>query len=167
MSLCFGNFGQKHNGKTTRAIKLALAMPCEKIFVNDVQNEAKYKAEKKITRFYGSMDAYIDLIGKTKNGCFIIEEATMFFSHAAGNSAIVGKLLSSRFSGNVFILNFHSLRQYPVYILDYTDYMFVGKSKGNLSHLQKKFEDYPQVWKAWEAGQKSENQYYFKQVRIT
>lgn len=166
------NFGMKHNGKTYRGVKLITSFPLLRRYVNDVQREGQYQSENSITRFYGSMEQYIDLMIKEsrRNGGgdsgFIVEEATLYLPVGISSAPIKEPLCGAIHDGNFFCLNFHSLRQFPMYIMDYTDRMIIGKSHGNYKHLSDKFQDYPQIMKAWLEVMNSNNPKAFKEVAI-
>jgi hypothetical protein len=176
MSICIVNIGQTHSGKTTRTIEIIKAIPNKRILVNDIQHEKKYRENSFITKFYGSEKDYSFLIKKLHRTTIILEDAAGYLPH--GGSAvtyknsqgeetnIVRSLARKRFSGNAFILNFHALRQVPEYIMDYVDYFYIGKSRGVVKNIIKKYENYPEIIDAWLNVQEQESPYSFISVKL-
>lgn len=161
------SIGARKTGKTTFAVELAKFFLGKKSIretvVNDVQREHKYRNTKGIRCFYGDKDAYLDEIAKYNYKgsfrLFIVEEAVKILQHGSNNERAVDAVLSCRFNGNIFILNFHSLRQVPDYLLDYTDKFYIRKSRGNVNRLSIKYENYPEVLKAWQKANASTNRF--------
>lgn len=166
MSICLLNIGQTHSGKTTRTIQIASALNLKKTLVNDIQHESKYRQSSWITKFYGNDKEYTDLIQRVVHTTIILEDAVSYLPHGANNVGITRPIAKKRFSGNAFIINFHALRQVPEYIMDYVDYMYIGKSRGNIKNIEKKFENYPEIIEAWYQVNKSKNPYAFIEVKL-
>jgi len=158
MSLCIVNVADTERGKTTRAIEIAKGLKLNNIIVNDKQHEYKYRIEKSITKYYGSNEGYISLLNKYDvkgaKTAFIIEEAASLLPHGGQNSAVTTPILSKRFNGNVYILNFHALQQVPEYIMHYVDLFVIGYCAGNTPALKRKYMNYPHILEAWQKMQK-------------
>jgi len=136
------NIGKKGSGKTTRTVKLILPFSKQEfklIHIFDVNNEYEDLIKKKNVLIYDNFADILEVANSDeKNNLFVFEEATIFFSHSKSQK-IVDFLVKQRHKNNDFIFNFHSLRSIPLYILDFTDFLMVGKTNDLEDFVSDKF----------------------------
>lgn len=161
MSKVIVNVGFTGTGKTvgTKEILKGLHVP---LFIYDVNNEYK--------EFKGSVlksfEDFLQEANLKKNHCIVFEEATIFFSHSGSSKMIMELLVRKRHTKNLIILNFHSLRKVPLYILDFTDYLILRKTNDNPETIRKKFEDYEIIFQSFQQVQCSKDKFEKQFIKL-
>lgn len=161
MSKVIVNVGFTGTGKTvgTKEIIKGLHVP---LFIYDVNNEYKEFSGAVIKPF----EQFLAEANLKKNTCIVFEEATIFFSHASSTKEIMELLVRKRHSKNLIILNFHSLRKVPLFILDFTDYLILRKTNDNPENIRKKFEDYEKIYSAFQQINSSKNKFENQFIKL-
>lgn len=139
------NIGRTGAGKTTVAKKLIKASNREAL-IYDVNNE--YETE--LLEF----DLFLKKGKEARNKCIVFEEATIFLSSNKSASDMRDILVRKRHTNNVIILNFHSLRGVPTYLLELTDYICLLQTNDNPTLIYQKFKEYPEIIEKFEAVNK-------------
>lgn len=164
------NSGRKKSGKTTRTtnlVRVFLSQEFKMIDIFDVNDE--YFDEFGRTKRVTLHDNFESIIKKANNPeirdtLFIFEEATIFFNHSA-NKEIVSFMTKQRHKNNDFIFNFHSLRSIPLYILDFTDFIFIGKTNDLQDFVLNKFNG-THVFEAFMNVKNNKNQFAYEIIKI-
>jgi hypothetical protein len=129
-----------------------------------VNNEYKEYAPSNISGI--EFKKFLALSKDKKNTCIVFEEATIFFSHAGSSEDIKNLLVRKRHTNNLIILNFHALRQVPLYILDFTNYMNLLNTNDNPATIEKKFGDFPEIIDAYRDLQEENIKYNKKVIKF-
>ena len=163
------NIGAKGTGKTTRTVKLILPFlkqDFKKIYIFDVNAEYYNLFSQNKNVF--CLQEFGDMINicnsDEKNNLFIFEEASIFFSHSQQKN-IVDFLVKQRHKNNDFIFNFHSLRIMPLYILDFSDFLMLGKTKDIFNFVNEKFKG-TNIPDAFVKVQKNNSNFHYTIIKI-
>jgi len=154
MSKAIAIVGRTKTGKTTLTKELLQGFDKSRVFVYDVNNEYKEfrrGALPKFSDFLNNLtrkDARGELV--TRKSALVFEEATIFLRHNTQSEQITELLTTKRHTENFIILNFHSLRKLPVYILDMLDYVIIKKTNDNPKFIEQKFGDWSDIFEAWQ-----------------
>lgn len=143
MSIAIINIGGTGSGKTTNTRKILGQLNRMPKHIYDVNNE--YNTGKPLTTF----ETFLSQANNLKQTVIVFEEATIFFSHSSAGKDIKELLVRKRHTGNIIVLNFHSLRQVPLFILDFTDFIYLFNTKDNPANIEVKFKDYPEIYSAF------------------
>jgi len=135
------NIGRTGAGKTTAAKKIIEASNREAL-IYDVNNEYG----KPLIEF----DEFLKKGKEALNTCIVFEEATIFLSSNKSAAAMRDILVRKRHTNNVIILNFHSLRGVPTYLLELTDLIVMLQTNDNPTLINQKFKDYPEIIETFE-----------------
>jgi Cdc6-like AAA superfamily ATPase len=137
--------GSTGEGKTTQ-VKEILKQTSQQLSIFDVNNEYREFKNNNITQ-----DFNLFLIESKKkiNTCIVFEEATIFFSHQSGTEDIKNILVRKRHTKNLLIFNFHSLRQVPLFLLDFCDCLILFRTKDLESNIDKRFKENESILKAF------------------
>lgn len=157
MSKCIIIAGGTGSGKTT-IVKGLLAKHKGNKLVYDVNNEYGYP--------YLSMEKFIDRARLAENSIIVFEEATIFFSTSGGSMEIREILVRKRHTNNLFIFNFHSLAQVPLYILMFCDYFIVKKTNDQIPQIERKYKGNSKIVKAYSEVYRSTNKYITKVLKL-
>lgn len=154
MSKCIILVGATGTGKTTYVKQNILSnLPRMKKLIYDVNNEYK--------EYRGSIFMPIKDFLKKANECtntiIMYEEATIFFKHNNQSTDITEQLVRKRHTNNLFIFNFHSLRQVPLYILDFCNYIVIKNTVDNHKNVEDKFKDFEAIYQAFERVREESN----------
>lgn len=128
------NLGITGNGKTKRTLMLMELYPEKTPYVVDPTYQ--YVKFKNIKQINPSIDIRIPL-QRIKNGLIIIDEAQLYFTHAASNAPLIAALSVCRHNNSMTILNFHTLRQVPIYIIDYVNQIVLGHTNDEISEAKR------------------------------
>ena len=117
--------GGTGSGKTTNTKKIISSFTGKKvIYVYDI--DAEY------TDFYRQpyepLNKFFDRVVKLKNSVVVFEEAALFFEHGRADTDLKEMIICARRRGNIIIFNFHQLRQIPIYILAYSNFLLIKKT---------------------------------------
>ena len=75
-------------------------------------------------------------------------------------------MVRKRHTNNLLIFNFHALRQVPLFILDFANYIIIGKTNDLESRVAAKFADAPKIYNAWQDAQEDEDRYVKIHVKL-
>jgi hypothetical protein len=165
MSKCIINVGGTGTGKTTYT---------KQTILNYLPNMNKliYDVNKEFMEYNGSVfmpiKDFLKIANNKTNTIIVYEEATIFFKHSNQSTDITEQLVRKRHTNNLFVFNFHSLRQVPLYILDFCNYIVIRNTTDNYDNIRKKFEDYTSIYEAFKNVQdeSEKNPYYFEEVKL-
>jgi Cdc6-like AAA superfamily ATPase len=165
MSKCIVIVGATGTGKTTTVVNLLneVNMP---LVIFDVNNEEKYKPFKNLWDKNFDFESFINRACELKGTCIVFEEATIFFSHSGATTNIKKLLVQKRHTKNLLIFNFHSLRQVPLFILDFCDLLVLGKTVDNRKNIETKFKNFTEIYEAFNQAQAHTDKYVKKYVRL-
>ena len=135
------NIGRTGAGKTTVAKKIIEASNREAL-IYDVNNEYN----KPLIDF----EEFLKQAKSAANTCIVFEEATIFLSSNKSAAAMRDILVRKRHTNNVIVLNFHSLRGVPTYLLELTDLVCLLQTNDNPTLIHQKFKDYPEIIETFE-----------------
>lgn len=111
----------------------------DKVYILDPQDEYNEKfLISKIIKVKYFETIYKLLNSDIQNTTFVIEEASMFFTHAEDRQ-IIRKLVSNRHDNNNFFFVFHSLRKIPNFIIDFIDYLILFQTNDQQQTILRKF----------------------------
>ena len=113
-----------------------------------------------------NIKSFITSAKQKRETCIVFEEATIFFSHAGSTEEIKTILVQKRHTKNLIIFNFHSLRQVPLYILDFCDLLIIGKTIDNKKNIEDKFKDFQEIWQAFNMVADSPDKYVKKYIKL-
>ena len=159
MSKCIVLVGATGTGKTTTACELLKGFNNRQNLIFDVNNEEKYKPFKNIWNKNFDFKNFVISANLQKNTDIVFEEATIFFSHSGSTENIKKLLVQKRHTNNILIFNFHSLRQVPLFILDFCDLLILGKTIDNYRNIETKFAQFEDIFEAFNIVQNSEDKY--------
>ena len=169
------NIGGTGTGKSTRTLNLLKQFCSKKArspktpFIFDVHGEYhKLKIP--------NCDMSFDLKGflnkattKTKT-CIVFEEASIFFKHQSTGEDLFKLMVRKRHQENIIILNFHTLRKVPLYILDYTDTIYLGVTNDNQKIIFQKFGEEEKIISAYRKVLTNtamvNNKYFFVEINF-
>lgn len=149
MSKVFITAGATGSGKTTFTKQILKEIDLPK-FIYDVNNEYSEFSRQPFTDF----KQFCEQAAKKTKHVIVFEEATIFFTHSGATEIIKEILVRKRHTGNVIIFNFHALRQIPLYILDFADFLTIKKTV--LDNV-KRFEQRQEIVMAYEHVKQSKN----------
>ena len=112
-----------------------------------------------------SIDDFLKTVKNAVNSCIIFEEATAFFSNKGINSKILMDLqVRKRHTNNVIVFVFHSLRQIPVEIFDFCNYLILFNTNDRADIVISKFKHNPDILETFYKV-KSEKAKYFHSIK--
>jgi ABC-type dipeptide/oligopeptide/nickel transport system ATPase component len=152
--------GGTGTGKTTLVHSKLKLLPSHEKFVFDIQKQYLQYDETD----YGNFKNFVSKIEHAKNSAIVVEEATAFLKHHSVGAKFIEIILSKRHRNNIFFLCFHSLRSVPIDILDFTDFIFLKKTKENPTLLFTKFKEYPEILKAVKMVQSNSDKYFYSEI---
>ena len=138
------NVGGTGSGKSNRTKEILRDLTGRAFFIFDVNYEYKEygrAAKQGLTPTEFKQSTY-----KLKNNVIVYEEASMMFNHANKDEDTVRLMVQKRHTNNFLIFNFHSLRQVPLWIMDYCDYLILHETTDNPRNIQTKFGDYDKIY---------------------
>lgn len=157
--------GATGTGKTTTVVNILNEIDIPKV-IFDVNNEEKYKPFNNLWDKDFNFENFIKKATELKGTCIVFEEATIFFSHSGATTDIKKLLVQKRHTRNLLIFNFHSLRQVPLFILDFCDLLVLGKTVDNKKNIETKFKDFTEIYQAFQEAQADESKFVKKYVRL-
>lgn len=128
------NIGMTGTGKTTEAKKQLAIFADRPKLIYDVNGE--YTKGAKLP----TMEDFMKACKKATNSVLLFEEATMFFSARGRSADMVDLLVRKRHTNNVIIMNFHSFRTIPTYIIEMIDYMYIKRTNDTEKRVRDKFD---------------------------
>lgn len=117
--------GGTGSGKTTKTKEVISIFKGKKPFyIYDIDAEYLefYRAP------YEPLEKFYQKVLKLKNSVIVFEEARLFFGHHNAESELLELIITARRRGNIIIFNFHQLRQIPIVILGYCNFLIVKKT---------------------------------------
>jgi hypothetical protein len=156
--------GRRGCGKTTLSKKLLSQRPDKfPVLIYDINNEYKdiYPAE------FEDFDLFLARISDeaVRHTYILIEEATIFFSTRSRFEDMMNVLVRARHTSNIIQLNFHSFASVPKNIYHLLDYVIVFKTNDIEADVQDRFDN-PKVLQAFGEARKSENEHFYKTVKL-
>lgn len=145
MAICIINVGSTGSGKTTVTKGLLREIPLKK-FIFDVNNEYREFGSQAVLM---PMKNFLNEAKTKKDTCIVFEEATIFFRHSGTSEETYYLLVQKRHTNNIIIFNFHSLRQVPLYILDFCNYMYLLNTNDNPKNIEEKFGENEKIIQAF------------------
>ena len=152
--------GGTGSGKTTLVQSKLQLLKNHKKFIFDIQGQYKNFDNTE----YNNFKNFIEKIDTVRNSAIVVEEATAFLKHHGVGAKFIEIILSKRHRNNIFFLCFHSLRSVPIDILDFTDYIFLKKTKENPTLLFQKFKEYPEIIEAVNLVRNHTNKYFYTEI---
>lgn len=137
-----------------------------KFFIFDINKEYLnvFQPDEEFKNFYVPFVGIDDFLTRVKpqiNSCLIFEEATAFFSNKGINSKILLDLqVRKRHTNNVIIFVFHSLRQIPVEIFDFCNYLILHKTNDRADIVNAKFKFNPDILDTFELVKRSKDKHF-------
>jgi hypothetical protein len=121
-----------------------------KEYLNLCQNQDTDSYKNLYSNFVG-IDNFLMTVKHQINSCIIFEEATAFFSNKGINSKTLLDLqVRKRHTNNVLVFVFHSLRQIPVEIFDFCNYLILHKTNDRADIVNTKFKFNPDILETFE-----------------
>ena len=152
--------GGTGSGKTTLVQSKLKLLPSHKKYVFDIQGQYKNFDNTD----YNNFKNFVSKIETAKNSAIVVEEATAFLKHHSVGAKFIEIILSKRHRNNIFFLCFHSLRSVPIDILDFTDFIFLKKTKENPTLLFSKFKEYPEILEAVKLVKQNTDKYFHIEI---
>ena len=154
--------GGTGSGKTTNTKKILETFKGSKPFyIYDIDGEYTdfYRAP------YEQLEKFFDRVVKLKNSVVVFEEAFLFFQHGNAETDLREMIITARRRQNIIIFNFHQLRQIPIYILAYTNFLIIKKTVGD---SVKKFKDAEMnnICEAWERVRISNDYFISESINL-
>ncbi|NDF16195.1 hypothetical protein EB061_12905 [bacterium] len=166
MSKCIVITGATGTGKTTEVVKILKELNARPHYIFDVNNEEKYRPFKNKWSKIVDIKKFLTELKPVKGSNIIFEEATIFFSHSGATEEIKSLLVQKRHTNNFLIFNFHSLRQVPLFILDFCDLLILGKTIDNRSNIENKFKDFSEIYEAFNMARDSPDKFIKVYVKL-
>lgn len=138
------NVAAKKKGKTTLT-KGYLSTHSGNKFIYDVNNEYKEFGSGAV---FPSWTDFLKQAVTKSNTAIVFEEAYIFLKHQSASEEICNLLIRTRHTGNMIILNFHSIRQVPSFVYDLTNYLVIGKTNDKAKYMDREHKD-TDVYDAW------------------
>lgn len=156
--------GNTGTGKTTEAKKILASISMPK-YIYDVNKEwTEYGNQQAV--FPSDFKIFVNNCKLKTNTCLMFEEATIFLTHAGSSESIRNILVRKRHTNNIIIFNFHALRQVPLYLLDFCNYLILGKTNDIPKNIYNKFDSFTDIIEAFEEVQESEDNYIKEYVKL-
>lgn len=125
----------------------------------DINNE--YTDFQNNYKFVG-IDDFLQKSQNLTNSLILFEEATIFFNTTAnGSTNLMSLNVRKRHQNNILIFVFHSLRQVPVYLFDFCNFVTLFKTNDRNDIVFNKYKDNPEIIKLFEAVSRKANEKYF------
>lgn len=154
--------GGTGSGKTTNTKRMIKKFAGKKPFyIYDIDGEyLEFYREP-----YEALDKFFDKVVKVKNSVVVFEESALFFEHGRADTDLKEMIICARRRKNIIIFNFHQLRQIPVYILAYSNFLVIKKTTGD---SVKRFRDMEmtEIVEKWQAVKNSSNYYETEVVNL-
>lgn len=133
------------------------------IFIFDVNNE--YQIKNKYS-FVG-MDDFLEKVENIKNSCIVFEEATAFFNNrGAAGQTLINLIVRKRHQNNILVFVFHSLRQIPVYVFDFCNYLILFRTNDREDIVRNKFKFNDDIIRAYSfVKNMCKQRKYFKTIK--
>lgn len=157
MSKLIINVGGTGTGKTTETKKIIKEVKIP-LFLFDVNNE--YNDFKNQNYNHFDFKKFLNDAKYKSNTAIIFEEATIFLSHHSSEEIIRNICVRKRHTKNLLIFNFHSLRQVPLFLLDFCDLMIIRKTKDLPINVMDKFKHNPNILNAFNSCLQNTNKYH-------
>jgi len=124
--------GYQGAGKTLLTKQLIKNIHPERLRIMDVNNE------------YGvgrpDFEVFTNQMINETEKVFIVEDATVIFSHRGYNRELVESVISKRHTKNVYVFLFHSLRVVPRDVFEYSDELWLLKTADTDDTLNSKYK---------------------------
>lgn len=152
--------GRTGSGKTTLAKSLIQG---RKHLVFDVNNEyVGFNRWVDVENTEGFLD---HILKNVNNTIILIDEASIFFNNRKYSDKLNHLLVKKRHQNNIYILNFHSLRKVPLYILDFLDFCFLKKTNDTEKILEK-YNFSEKFYLAFDIVKKSKDPYHYEIINL-
>jgi len=162
MSKCIIIVGNTGTGKTTEAKKLLSSIQMKK-YIYDVNNEYREYDKQAV---FPNFKIFLSNAKMMRDTVIMFEEATIFLTHASSSESIRDMLVRKRHTNNIIIFNFHALRQVPLYLLDFCNYLIIGKTNDIPDKMRTKFDSFTDIVDAFNRVNESDNKYIKEYVKL-
>lgn len=135
MSVIILNVGDTGSGKNYRSLMLRDEMPEKTPYAIDTKGQY-FKADPTM-KFLDPKKPLGETAARVINGLVFVDEAAIILNLCGSNQAAIEALSQCRHNETVTVLNFHSLRLIPEYVVDFWDIMILGHSASKRKHAAK------------------------------
>lgn len=146
------NVGKKKTGKTTLTKGILNSFDGNK-FIYDVNKEY---TEFGSSAVFPKWNVFLEQAVKKTNTCIVFEEAFIFLKHQSSVEEIRELLVRNRHTKNLIIFNFHAIRQIPLFIWDFVNYLNLKKTNDKQKWVENNYKD-TDVLEAYNQIKDSEN----------
>lgn len=154
MSIVILNVASKKKGKTTKTKQLLNSNNLPK-FIYDVNKEYKEFGKGAV---FMDFEQFLKEATKKVGHAIVFEEAFIFLSHHSQQKEMKELLVRTRHTKNFIILNFHAVHQIPMWVLDFVNFLIIGKTNDKLKWMLSNYSD-TEILEAWQFAQEHENVY--------
>lgn len=154
MSKCHLIVGDTGTGKTTHIKGLIKG---KRHIVNDINGEYGDPSKPSICP---PIDEYILSVMPLRDTVIVYEEATMCFGQWGNPKLVMEQLVRKRHTGNYYIFAFHHIRQVPVWVFDFANFITLKKTGDEYRTMYRKYGGNTKVMDAWREVMQSPDPYY-------
>lgn len=155
------NVGKKKTGKTTLTKGILNSFPGDK-FIYDINNEYKEYGSSAV---FPKWQTFLEQAVKKKKTCIVFEEAFIFLKHQSSTEEISELLVRNRHTENLIILNFHAIRQVPLFIWEFVNYLNLKKTNDKQKWMETNYRD-TDILAAYNSVKASENPFELVTLNI-
>lgn len=162
--------GGEGEGKTTLCKKILTKITGKKVIMDLHSDYTDFQKNFVFSGFPSFMESIADL----KDTTFVFEEITPFLRHGKVPDKLIemlvlrrgGKGRVSGEKGNFFIFLFHSLHSVPMELISFSNYIYLFKTGDNITYINQKFKDFPQIAQPIKLRWGSLKKYEFIPIKI-
>ncbi len=141
---CYIIVGNTGRGKSTvcdEIIKKGIAAKLSPVIYDPNGEWKKYTGAKPFVYF----DEFIEKVITLKDKIILFEEATIYLSNRGNNKFLKQLVVQKRHYNNTIILNYHSLRSVPTYLLDFCNYLILFKTNDKPVFIEREFRGFDEI----------------------
>jgi hypothetical protein len=136
-----GNTGRGKSSICEEIIKKGIAEKLSPIIYDPNAEWKKYTGAKPFVYF----DDFIKPLVNAKDKIMLFEEATIYLSNRGNNPYLKELVVKKRHNNNTIILNYHSLRSVPTYLLDFCNYLILFKTNDKPYFIEREFRGFDEI----------------------